>query len=328
MSASSLDFVAQKILEHYPAPLQGPLAPLGNHGGFSGARLWKVGDACLRAWPAEGPSSERLRWIHRLMKAARNSGLPYVPAVLATSADNSCVEYANRCWDLTSWQPGCADFHASPTAQRLDVACTALAQIHLVWSNLESGFGPCPAVHRRLQRFAQWQKLLQSGWRPTFSAHEADPVVPWATRGWEALQSRMHRLPGSLLGWMEESLPHQPCLCDIWHDHVLFQGEAVTGLIDYGSTRRDHVATDLARLLGSLVGDDARQWQAGLAAYAEHRRLSSAETELARVLDEAGTLLGVANWLRWLYHEKRPYADRPAVARRLSALVERIERWP
>ena len=44
-------------------------------------------------------------------------------------------------------------------------------------------------------------------------------------------------------------------------------------------------------------------------------------------LDETGTILGAANWLRWLYRDGRSYEDRNAVARRLEVLVRRLEAW-
>ncbi len=326
MCPITLDSVARALLEEYPAALHGPLTPLGNCGGFSGASLWRVGENCLRAWSTGGASATRLRWVHRLMTLARQTGLTFVPAVWMTRHGESCVERAGRCWDATSWQPGRADFHEHPSGERLAAACTALARLHDAWATVDAAIGPCPAVRRRLERTAQWHDLLRSGWRPTFTP--ADPVTPHALRGWEAIRAPMRQVPASLLAWQDRHLSLQPCLCDVWHDHVLFQGEIVTGLIDYGSVRVDHVAADLARLLGSLVGDDTTRWEVGLAAYTKHRALSDAERELARVLDRSGTLLGVANWLRWLYHENRPYGDRAAVARRLAVLVERIERWP
>jgi homoserine kinase type II len=123
-------------------------------------------------------------------------------------------------------------------------------------------------------------------------------------------------------------VPLQPCLGDLWHDHVLFDGDTVTGLIDYGAARLDHVAVDLARLLGSLAGDESNLRAAGLTAYRRVRPLSPDEEALVTVLDRTGTILGAANWLLWLYREGRVFEDREGVARRLAALVERIENWP
>jgi Ser/Thr protein kinase RdoA (MazF antagonist) len=119
----------------------------------------------------------------------------------------------------------------------------------------------------------------------------------------------------------------QPCLCDVWHDHVLFTGDEVTGLVDYGAAKIDHVAVDLARLLGSLVEDNTEERSAGLRAYEEVCPLMPDEEALIAVLDETGTVLGIANWLMWLYAERRRFENRTAVADRLGKLVLRLERW-
>ena len=71
--------------------------------------------------------------------------------------------------------------------------------------------------------------------------------------------------------------------------------------------------------------DDADGWQAGLRAYRRFAPLSAEEEELAHVLDETGVVLGVANWLRWLYEERRPFADRTAVLHRFGQLLDRLE---
>ena len=122
-------------------------------------------------------------------------------------------------------------------------------------------------------------------------------------------------------------VPLQPCLCDVWHDHVLFDENYVTGIVDYGAMKIDHPAVDVARQLGSLVEDDAAGWAAGLAAYREVRVFTSEEEELARALDVTGTIVGATKWLRWLYHDDKEFTDRAAAIRRLEELVQRIEKW-
>src|SRR5207302_7945298 len=120
------------------------------------------------------------------------------------------------------------------------------------------------------------------------SAGAVDQVDTLAQRAWRVLPPLMERVPERLKPWAERRWPLQVCLCDIWHDHVLFSGDAVTGIIDYGSVRHDHPAVDLARLLGSLAGDDAELTAAGLAAYRGMRRLGTEDEELIRALDVTG----------------------------------------
>jgi Ser/Thr protein kinase RdoA (MazF antagonist) len=205
--------------------------------------------------------------------------------------------------------------------------CRALAELHASWVQGPPQAGVCPAITRRLDRIRQWRILVRSGWQPAFEAMPDDPVHPWAERAWKCVRSHVEQLPRRLAAWLDRPLPLQPCLCDVWHDHVLYEGDAVTALIDYGAVKPDHVAVDLARLLGSLVGDHDELRKAGLCAYARARPLSWEEEALVSDLDHSGLLVGLASWLEWLYRGKRPFEDRQAVAGRLAELVLRAEQW-
>jgi Ser/Thr protein kinase RdoA (MazF antagonist) len=327
MSPSPLDPSARLVLARYALPSAVP-HPLGNHGGFSGARLWRVESGgfsfCLRAWPPGDPAPGRLDWLHGLMAAARADAPDIVPAVLH-AGPATFVPHAGRLWELTAWLPGRADFHRRPHPARLRAAAVALARIHQSWATRFPTIGACPALARRLARVADWRALVSSGWRPR--PDNGDPVRPWADSAWRLLTRWAGRVATLLAPWVGRLFPLHPCLCDVWHDHVLFEGDAVTGIVDYGSAKVDHPAADLARLLGSLVGNDAAAWATGLDAYASVHPLSPDEQSLARALDRTGVILGAANWLRWLYHDGRPFADRQLVADRLAGLVCRLESW-
>jgi Ser/Thr protein kinase RdoA (MazF antagonist) len=327
MTLFSLDRAASEVLRHYPLSVAG-VAALGNRGGFSGARLWSAGGFGLRAWPPHGPSAQRLAWIHALMARARHAGLAYVPAVLRTLDGQSSVEHAGRLWEMATWLPGRADFRERPTALRLQAACQAVARLHQAWAGDGAPAAPCPAIAQRLGCAREWLALVEAGWRPELAGADDDPIIPWAKRAWMVLPAHVCRIPDSLTPWAERLVRLQPCLCDVWHAHVLFEGDVVSGLVDYGSVKPNHVAADLARLLGSLVADDWEMWQLGLSAYHELRPLSAEEEDLATLLDRTGTVLGAVNWLRWLYEERRSFEDRQAIAGRLAAIVTRMERWP
>jgi Ser/Thr protein kinase RdoA (MazF antagonist) len=139
----------------------------------------------------------------------------------------------------------------------------------------------------------------------------------------ETLQKRLPELPELLRPWKDEESQLQYCLCDIWRPHVLFVGDQVSGIVDYGSVKVDHVAGDLGRLLGSWVADDQELWDAGMNAYAGIRALCTEERRLAGVLDRSGTILSLATWLLWLWRDRRTFDDVSRAAERLTWLVER-----
>ena len=259
------------------------------------------------------------------MVAARTAGLDFVPAVAAKASGETWTDHGGRLWDLTSWLPGRADFQERPSPARLAAACTALARLHLVWSGTTRMTGPCPAVLRRLRLFQEWQDLLASGWKPLRSNVSAAAAGPWLERAWHAVQPHLDAIPRLLSPWLDCSVFLQPCLCDIWHDHLLFEGDRVAGLVDYGGVKMDHPAVDLARLLGSLARHDAGLRDAGLRAYRSWRPLADEEESLVAVLDETGAILAAVNWLLWLCRDGRQFEDESAVARRLAAVVELIE---
>jgi len=117
----------------------------------------------------------------------------------------------------------------------------------------------------------------------------------------------------------------QPVIRDIWHDHVLFTGDEVTGLIDFGAMQNDCVSTDIARLLGSLVGDDADGWKCGLNAYRRERSLTPDEESLVQVFDASTVLLSGMNWLQWIYVEGRHFDRRTTILARLDVTIVRLE---
>lgn len=332
MPARTSEADAREVLRRYPHlwPLSA-LTHWGNRGGFSGAEIWQVNSGtdryCLKFWPPGSMTCERLAWIHDLMNRAVDAGLTFVPRPAVAADGRSCVLLGDGLWDVCAWMPGKADFRDRPTPTRLTAACTGLARLHRVWAQNSSPAACLPAIQRRRERLAEWTRLLQSGWQPHFRADGTDPVQPWARRAWRMLQIHTRRIEPVLEQHAQRVLPLQPCLADVWHDHVLLEGDRLTGLIDHGGVRTDHVSVDLARLLGSLAEDSATLRAAGLEAYQRVRALSPQEEALVSVLDVTGTVLGAANWLRWLYAEDRPYEDRDAVARRLASLVRRMERW-
>jgi Ser/Thr protein kinase RdoA (MazF antagonist) len=302
---------------------------------MSGAQFWRVeslgGMHVLRRWPSEHPTPERLRFIHAVLFHAADHGVPFLATPIRTTAGESFVRFDGHLWELAPWMPGTADYELSPNQQKLAAAMTTLAKFHSTVDGFpERGLrqvaGAPPAIARRLSRL---RELSHRGTDDLAKAIDIDTwpeLAPLARRFLGKIPSLLPSAIGQLAPFANIILPVRPCLRDIWHDHVLFIGDEVTAIIDYGAMNIDTPATDVARLLGSLVGDDEAGWHAGMKAYCANRALSADEERAAYALDASSTILAGCNWLRWTYTDGRQFDDRAQIIKRFEQIVTRAER--
>jgi Ser/Thr protein kinase RdoA (MazF antagonist) len=336
----------QAVLSFYalqPAEVQ-RIEPLANAGGWSGSRLWRIhvrgaeipvcqdswqtrmpAPRCLRRWPREHPTKERLRLIHDVLKIVA-AHLPILASPLSARSGEAFVEQGGYLWELTNWLPGAADYHARPSRERLRAAMTVLAKFHELAAPYESQLGPAPAI---LDRQRQWAAMRDNG--------VAEIHRSLGTPLGNALDDRAARLLPLASDALHKQavieslnaageLPLQPAIRDIHRDHVLFTGDEVTGLIDFGALRIDTPLADVARLVGSLAGDDAAVREFAFDAYSELRPLGADERRLIDVLDYSGVVLGALNWLTWLYVERREMGPVGPIVKRLEELLVRLDR--
>src|SRR3954447_19156183 len=96
MSTSLADSVAVDVLERYASGgVDAVWTPMGNAGGFSGARIWRGrgsdgSELCLRSWPVGRMTSDRLLHIHHTIQVL--SELPFIPQLYSTTDDQTWVE--------------------------------------------------------------------------------------------------------------------------------------------------------------------------------------------------------------------------------------------
>jgi Ser/Thr protein kinase RdoA (MazF antagonist) len=311
--------------------------PLTDCGGFSGVQLWRLttprGEFLLRCWPSEQTEGERLRWVHAAIHFAATHGFPRLADPLPTHQGDTLLWLGQRFWEAAPWLAGEADFRQSPRLNKLRAAAVALAEFHVAIAGFEPDTAkqPMPGIRERNVRIRQWidgrlDQLQLAVEQAVRTASEEDELPQLARQILASAPAVMQVILDSLTSAMTCRQTLQPCLRDIWYQHVLFQGDEVTGLIDYGALRRDSIATDIARLIGSLAGDETIGWQAGLDAYQTVRRLSPMERGLVAAYDLSSILLAPLNWLDWLYLEQRSFRDPVAVLERLRELSVRLRR--
>jgi Ser/Thr protein kinase RdoA (MazF antagonist) len=298
--------------------------------GFSGAAVFRVeseiGSLCLRRWPPEPMTARRLAGIHRLLGEVYRSGLAMIPVPLLTRSGETVVDTRGELWQLEPWMPGKADFHDNTSDKRLDEIMTTLARFHIAAreASSDSRSDDCPpTLPERLQILRSTQQEMPR----IEQSLRTEPISRFrkvASR--IALQIREHssRIEFILRHASRQTVPVLPCLRDIWHDHLLFEGDELTGLVDFGAMRVDTVAADLSRLLSSLFPLNSMQWSSALSLYEKERPLTDAERNLIPVLAESGTLLSGTQWLRARYVHHAEF-DMSRVCDRLESISDRLE---
>jgi Ser/Thr protein kinase RdoA (MazF antagonist) len=321
--------------------------PLGSAGGMSGAQFWRITvvrgspdpapplTLILRRWPTESPTPDRLRFIHSVLDHAVRRGVAVIPLPIRTTSGETSVTRDGHLWELAPWMPGAANYELAPSPEKLRAAMTTLAGFHTAVADFWKPTAPgsaegSNAVKRHYERLRDLTEARVAELNRSIDDTVWPELAPLARQFLAALPGAAPRAASQFVPLLAASLPTQPCLRDIWHDHVLFTGDEVTGIIDFGAVDFDTPATDIARLLGSLSSyssplcrDDV--WRDGLSAYSTVRPLSPTEGFAARALEASGAILAGCNWIRWTYGDGRQFDDQKQVVERFRRIKLRIE---
>ncbi len=291
--------------------------------GLSGASVWRLngtsGDWAVRRWP-EGYDENRLTWIHQVLLGLPQS-LP-LPIPLRTLDGQSFARRGDSLWSVEPWMRGEANYWREPSDKKLVAAVQALAAFHRAVQDWASGPQLIPAIANRIVALKQHSDSVAHYAKAIGDSRDELPrlsreilvgaqfqIVPWQ-RALNAVAQASEVLV--------------PCMRDVWHDHVLFVGDRVSGLIDFGSLRLDSIATDFARLVGSLVDDDERQWRLALDAYRSAGNFAQGNVSLIGVIDGSSQVIAGLNWVRWLFVEKRSFENQTLVDDRLKRILRRL----
>ncbi len=300
--------------------------------GLSRARVIRCrtpgGPVCLRGWPI-GMPRQRLDFIFGAIQVARRQGIDVVPAYINPTAAGRWIEAGGRFWELTEWMRGAADYPCNPAPERLTAALAEIGSLHRVWKSWQGATEPSPGVARRSRILHQLLSVdLLARWVSPAAAlvrrGAAADLQHLADRTARAVRAMGPRLDDALASLLAYPVLTHPVLRDVHADHILWEGNRVSGIVDFGALAVDEPAVDLIRLLASCQ-PERRGWQAPITAY---ERASGTVVDLRRlsVLDHASCLLSAAQWAEWLLVDHLQF-DAPAerTVGRWRHLVERLE---
>ncbi len=325
----------RRVLAAYPPRWQpSAIHALGARGGLSGSRFWRVetaeGNFLLRRWPKRHFTLQHLQFIQAVLWQADVEGVPGVRLPVETSERKGVVCEDGSLWELWPEMPGRVASNKILSAEQRSAAVAALAAFHEATCAFPLPIlpqGRSPGVRRMLER---WKHLLRSGLHD-LSHSLQDHVSPPMAQKSRKLLHLITRLSGNGMTLLTRaarlSVRLQPCWGDARREHLFFEGNRVTGLIDFEAMRADSIAADIARLLGSIAGNDRRRWQEGLEEYQRRRSLTDAELYLVTTFDRLERLIEAAEWMHRFYCRRQSFTpdQLTTLLGRFDRLLRRLE---
>ncbi len=359
-----------------PPPIQSLLAERGVvqidcvAPGFSGGAVYRCRDAndsvwALKQWPRE-TAAERVDQIHRLICHASRAGCEFVPHPAPWSLNSpqqsrsqqisqqaaqraaqralpgTRLTVAGRHWEWLPWLPG-DPLGGDASLGQIRAGAAAISKFHLAVADLGAQAQPAPAVITRLKRLKELQQVIpklrpadvpDGGPIPRSLLHVGCQLL---SRKWPTVH---RRLTESLDRHAQRSTKTQYVLRDVHREHIFFQDNRVSGLIDFDAIRIDTPLTDLARWASDFVIDSQTPdavWESVMAGWREgwpsegEAALGGAsltdDIGLMRDLYRASIWISLANWLDWILIQQRHFTAEPEkIAARLRRLVRGAEK--
>ena len=334
---------ATDVLQQFPITVSA-ISPLDTSG-FSGANVWKITSAegdgyCLKGYPSGNLTADHLQWIHRVLAHTAINGCNFVALPIKASQSQNgqqrFVSHRGCLWELSPWAAGVqssdGQIRIGPNETRwsdakLQNAFTSIARFHQAAAQVNFDFRPSPNISTRLERLAAYRQTLDKAGQSTMPTATTKSVqreldqLRLATAS--VSQANIDALLNKLRPFANQTLPIQPVVRDLRAEHLFFDGDQLSGLIDFDAMQMDSIAYDLSRL-SSTMGLDDRQIQTALESYSSVRPIQPIEEALIPLLSAASRLLVPLQWIQWLLVEQREFSNTQMVKQRITAATENI----
>ncbi len=313
-----------RVLEEYDIRQPDAVTSFEEGYGFSGSRIWRVEHGslcyCLKRWPAGKPSRETQDLIARVVPEIDRQGLPVATPLNTRRGERFC-SFEGRTWELSYWLTGAPVGRNPVSDAQLQNAIQWLARYHQIACEIESRQGRSQALTYRYQLAQQLaERTLRELRDYTYPMLDSGLASLFVTQA----EKMLPPLIGALQKFESRSWSLLPAISDLWSDHMFFEGDKVSGVIDFGAMKLDSPCLDIARLLGSFQGFCDTAMTRGLEMYQAARRLEPAEIELIELFDRVYVVLAGVQWLIWLGPDRREFGQNEKVNQRLIELARRV----
>jgi Ser/Thr protein kinase RdoA (MazF antagonist) len=286
-----------------------------------------------QAWALKGYDypETRLAEIHRFQGYLSATLPALVPDLHEWTTGKTMFEAGSWRWELSRWMSGQpVEGLGAISDLQLCAGMQAVGLLHSASHRWEVQPRCPPAVNDRIEMLG---RAIQGGWERAWQMC----AIGWPSHGsLEALRpwGRALERDGPWLLQLARERWTRPKACfwivrDLWRRHVLFEGQSVHGIIDYGAARVDWPALDLSRLLGSWLQPNDPRWSLALSEYASVFPLAEPPDvpSLLR-LDYLTLLVSGYHWLGWMANRTCREPAVPFAEQRIAELAHRLSIHP
>ncbi len=313
--------------------------------GLSQASLWKwecpLASFVVKQHPSHR-SSERTAAVHRFRGEMRRRGVACISVPETWKLESArfpisrsaptIFHFQHSDWEYMRWMPGRPVTQIDAISHRqLEQAMQTLALLHaksIQWDvRISKSIGIENRSNSLKQLHHEWTGRLVSTYIQRPQAELVEPFVRFA-RHWSPTLDRFLgplRTIEAASAWISR---------DLHRDHVLFQEDILSGLIDLDAADVDWPLFDLVRFLGSTISlENVERWSQALDCY-EHflsNRIESAIFPIGwrawlRPLCTVSLLLSGLYWCEQWYQNPE-YEITPELQTRLAEILQQLASW-
>jgi Ser/Thr protein kinase RdoA (MazF antagonist) len=266
----------------------------------------------IKLWPAS-IATERLLEIHAFQNHMTRCPEPILPRLVQWSDGHTLLEADGTRWEIAEWKPGAPiEKLGEISDEQLCQCADALAILHLQSAAQSSAMHPPPGLAQRAQGITRALRAERSSahrFLHSIASHHSQS----AAQVLQDLSTRAHRILPAVMDTIER-MSRARVLCfwvlrDVWREHLLFQGNRLTGIVDLGAARMDWPGLDLVRAFGTLMSGSDPRWSFAIARYLETRPDTSITFASLEAVHRASVALSALQWIDWFAEGRFDWAD-------------------
>lgn len=274
--------------------------------GLSEAKVYRIESLssryAMKRWPAS-THRERLSEIHAFQEHLAGCDVPLVPGIVKWSNGDTLLEAEGVWWEISEWKPGAPlDRLGEINEDQLLQCAEALAMFHRRSESREAATLCAPGLQQRADGMRSAMRM-EGEPRRRFLASISMRNGASDARLLEDLHARaMDVIPGTVELLQSLSQARNRCfwiLRDVWREHILFQDNRLSGVIDFGAARIDWPGLDLVRAFGTLMLESDPRWPAAVDRYLKRRPDASITLARLQAVHRASVALSALQWIDW-----------------------------